>query len=480
MKYLNKIVPVLFCPFALAAQNYSAVNGSLYTGSLSVHNNPSSIVNTPMKFDLAVLGVQDKHTTNVVKVFKYSLLSNPKGSQYLFEEGDFSRYANVNLNINLLNTRIAISRKRAIAFGANFKSYLFGKTSPYHFIDTISQFAHFFSLNEGKENMRLDLFTSSWAELYASYGQTVFEDASYRLNAGVTLKINRGLSGAFAKLANGNFLRTGSSNPVIYEATAADIDFGYSSNYDLLNDNKTSRENFNDFVSFTETGFSFDAGVEFLIKPTAADYPEEEESFFDYDWKIGVSALDIGYGQYHFGRYSIGNRVLFPGTTDPVLDSKFDSTITGLGPFKDSLSTLYQFPGTYAGKFRITHPSRLVLNVDRFITDAFFINADISFDLSLATTNKDQLRVKDMNLLTITPRWETKKKAFYLPVHLNNYNQLWAGGAVRIGPVLFGVHNWSNIFSKNKITRGGGYIAILLRASDITGRRADKRFACPD
>ena len=83
-----------------------------------------------------------------------------------------------------------------------------------------------------------------------------------------------------------------------------------------------------------------------------------------------------------------------------------------------------------------------------------------------------------MNALTLTPRWETRKKGFYLPFYYNNRDQLWIGGAVRFGPILFGIHNWSNIFSTKKIQRGGGYLAMILKAADFTGDKSDKRLDC--
>jgi hypothetical protein len=48
-----------------------------------------------------------------------------------------------------------------------------------------------------------------------------------------------------------------------------------------------------------------------------------------------------------------------------------------------------------------------------------------------------------------------------------------------IRTLLFGIHNWSNIFSSKKIQRGGGYLAIILKAADFTGNKADKRLDCP-
>lgn len=68
-----------------------------------------------------------------------------------------------------------------------------------------------------------------------------------------------------------------------------------------------------------------------------------------------------------------------------------------------------------------------------------------------------------MNLLALTPRWETKRFGAYLPVLMNTRKQVWAGGAFRAGPLLLGTHNLANLFSKNSFQNGGLYLALTIR-----------------
>ena len=477
MKKLKIIFAFYFLPLSAVTQNYTAVNGSSYIGSLNVHNNPAAIVNSPLKWDITLFGVQDKQTTNAIEVLNYSLLSDPKKSQYKITPGHSSRYGIANSNLNLLNTRIALNKKSAIAFGVTIKSNAFLKTSPYNFIDTISQFADFFTLNEGAQNMKLDMATGGWAELFATYSQTVIDNEYGRLNAGISLKINKGLSGSFASLANGNFIRF-ATNPAGYRVTSADFDFGYSSNYDNWDSAKNFKENSRNFFSNTEAAGSFDIGLEWLVKLQSVASYFADDAYFDYDWKIGVSVLDIGYSQYRFGSNSTRARDINPDVTDFLLDNTFDSTINSVATFRDSLARVFSNMGTYTGNFRVTHPARLVFNIDKFITEAFFVNADISINVSSLSSGPNE-QLKDLNLLTLTPRWETRKSGFWLPFYYNTRNQFWIGGAVRFGPVLFGVHNWSNIFSNKKMHRGGGYLAIILKAADFSTDKTDSRLNCP-
>ncbi len=460
------------------AQHYTATYGSSYIGSLNVHNNPAAMVNTPFRWDLTLLGIQDMHTTNAIQVLNYSLLSNPANSEYLIKPGRFKRYGNINFNLNLLNARIAINKKNTIAFGANLRGAATLKTGTYHFVDTLQRYADFFRQNEGGGSLSGEMSTSSWAELYASYGRTIFDNEFGRLNAGITLKLNRGLSGAFAKLTDGNFIRNVDPSGAEYEILSASFDMGYSSNFDRWNKERKFNANYRDFFSFTEGGGSMDIGLEYLVKlQSVSRYDDEDDGYFDYDWKIGLAVLDIGYAQYHFGQYSTRARNIRPGVTDLVMDQSLDSTITNLGEFKDSLSAIFGSVSTFGGKFRVAHPTRAVVNVDKFITGAFFVNADLSVNLNSFLGGSGKY-VKDLTFLTITPRWETRKKGFYMPFSFNSHNQLWVGGAIRLGPVLLGLHNWSNIFSKKKMHRGGGYIAFTLRPRQITGDKPDRRLEC--
>lgn len=475
MKYLFFISCSLMLFIKAKSQYYTGLNGTYYIGSLTVHNNPAAIVNSPFKWDLTVFGIQDRHSTNIVDIHEFSLLSNPANSEYSIKPGEYKRKGDVNVNLNLLNFRVALNNRSAIAGGINFRSYTRVRTSQYNFYDTLQSFRDFFVLNENnRDNMKLDMTSGSWMEIYGSYGQTILDNDYMRLNGGVTFKINRGLSGGFANLNGGSFTKTGTF-PDTYLVNNASINFSYSANYDQLDNDKDF--NFRNFASGTKTGFSLDAGLELLIRRPYTTNRQREEEFFDYDWKIGISLIDAGFSSYQHGKYNARLSVVKPGIMDGTLDNKFDTSITTFGQFRDSIGTLFQNNQRYVGDFKILHPARLVINVDKFIDEAFFVNADLSIGVSSLTPFKSSY-LKDLSFLTVTPRWETRRKGFYLPIQYNSANQLWVGGAVRFGPVLFGLHNFANLFSKNKIQRGVGYLAIILKPSQLTTEKSDKRLDC--
>jgi hypothetical protein len=462
----------------ISAQNYHAVQGSSYTGSLGVHNNPAAIVNAPYKWDLTLLGIQAQTNTNAVKIYNYSFLSSPVNSKYYFSAGNYERYAKVNVNLNLFNARIALGRKQSIAVGANFRSYTNVKTSRYNFIDTLHTTGQFFSMNEGNTNFSLNMTTSSWIELYGSYARTLYDDEVGRLNAGATIKLSRGLSGAYAQLDGGRFNTVAQNNGAAYVISDGSLTYGYSSNYDRWRKSNSSGQNINNFLYYTEGGAALDLGIEYIVKTQEVTNFYDDDNYYDYKWKIGISLLDIGGNQYKYGTQSRFVSGLKANIADTSLDGKFGSNVHSLAAFNDSLATLVSQMSAIGGKFNVVNPTRLVVNLDRYLTQAFFVNAEVSVNMPTSLMKK-YLQVKELNFITVTPRWETRKWGFFLPMQFNNERRFWVGGAVKAGPVLLGIHNWVNMFSKTSTQNGGGYIAVTLHSSDFTSKKTDKRLDCP-
>lgn len=478
MKTLPFLLGLLMARTLVMAQNYHAVNGSFYAGSLGTGNNPASIVNTPFAWDITVLGVQGKPSTNAVTVHNYSLLSSPANSEYQFDWGFYSRFIRANANVNLLNTRIAINRRAAFAAGINLRSYTSIKTSPYAFADTLQSATSFLIMNNGNTSYTADGTSSSWVELYGSYAQTVYEDERSRLNAGATLRVSRGLAGAHARLLSGEVERIVENGQDVYVLKDAAARYGYSSNFDDWKSNKSTGQNMRDFVAASEGGASFDIGVEYLLcTALPPDFNDPEERYYDYDWKVGVSLLDIGFNQYKHSPNSRTVAGFKNDIRDTDLDRKF-TNVEGVKGFNDSLATIVSSMRTLTGNFNVINPTRLVINVDRYLFDAFYVNADLTINLS-PLAGDDRLYVRETNLLAVTPRWETRRWGFYLPVLYNTDNKLRVGGALKAGPLLLGIHNWGTLFAKNKMQNGGGYIAFVIRAGRDSREKRDRKLDCP-
>ena len=462
----------------LSGQDYHAVQGSSFAGSLGVSNNPASITNTPYSWDINILAVQLKTITNGYRIDNYSLLTSASQSTASMNTGDFHRYLDLNFNLNLINTRIALNRTHTLAFGVNLRGNGRVLTNRYFYADSLPSVDQFLGSNLNR-TLEGHFSSSSWLEAFATYSQTLWDDDQGRLNGGITLKATRGLSGAFAHLVDFSSVPTPNGGDTSFTVNSVSGKYGYSNNYDQWQNSRPASTNIRDFITNTRGGFCFDLGLEYLVKTQEVSTVYDEDNFFDYDWKFGLSLLDVGYNQYRYGNKSSMFTSPSPQLTGAVLNQQFDS-LSSLADFNDSLSGIVRGFSPLGGKFRVENPTRLVINVDRAFPADFYVNAEISLNIHPSPENSNRYFTQQINLITLTPRWETRRWGFYLPLQYTIEGRFMAGAALKAGPLLLGIHNLANLFFKNRIQNGGGYLALQLRAPRNLRARADKRLDCPN
>ncbi len=451
-------VSCLLLSNCLLAQNYQAINGSPYAGSLAPGSNPAFIINVPYAWDVTPLAVQIKQTTNAFTIENYSFLSSPKNATMVAQSGIKERWLFANQDIRLLNTRINLNEKSAIAFGANLRSYIYTNTSESNWVDTTRSLTDFMKINVNNVPLSGQSINSTWSEFYASYAHTIINDGQRLLNAGITLKLNRAVAFGYANAQGLNYVPADNNGVPGFLLTAGNLRYNYSANFDDIDDNLSGGTNLINFFKATRTGVSADLGLEFLF---LSGDNEEESSYHPYTTKIGMSLMDIGRNKYIQGIYSSYATAGLPGITDVVLENKFNS-IGSMADFTDSLKSISETFTALSGDFNVYQPTRLMINVDHHMVNDFFINAEITIPI-LSIVPKDLIYQRDMNLLAITPRWETKSFGGYLPVTVNTKGQFWVGAAFKAGPVLLGTHNLGTLFSKSKSQTGGFYLAFTIR-----------------
>ena len=479
MKFVVPVACFLFIcmgSVGLRAQDYQAINGSPFAGSMGVANNPATILSTPYPWDITIFSVQLKNTTNAVTFSNFSYLKHGDTLGYQWRPGYLRRYASFNYNVHLLNARFALGRKQAIAFGANLRGYGAARTGNTNYNDTLQDMNQFFNINENT-TYRAQFVTSSWLELYGTYSRTLWEDSYGRLNAGVTLHAQRGISGAFAQLANGSVNRSVLDTLTIYSLAAGNAKYGYSANYDYWHTNNSTTKNLQDFLGHTRAGAAIDLGVEYLVKTQSVHLYNDDDDYYDYEWKFGASLMDLGANVYQYGTQSRAASNPRSDISDLNLNEKFDY-VSSLADFNDSLATIVNTISRLTGKFKIWNPARFILNVDRPLPEHFALNTELTLNLGGSNTGQ-RLFTKEITLLAVTPRWETKTLGGYLPVTVTTDGRVWVGGAAKVGPLLFGVHNWATVFSKTKAQNGGFYLSVVIRPGKGFARTEDKQYSCP-
>jgi hypothetical protein len=190
----NITVVVLLCAGLPAkAQHYQAIYGSPMAGGLGVSNNPASIVHVPFGWDVTLFALQEQHTTNAFVVEKASYL-NPVKAEVFSVNGNQKRFFLGNQDLHLLNARIRLDSKHAIAFGINLRSAFSMRTSLVNWQDSITSLYSFLDNNKDHLPLSADMRSSSWAEIFGSYAGTLIDNGTSIVNAGITVSLTRGLA----------------------------------------------------------------------------------------------------------------------------------------------------------------------------------------------------------------------------------------------------------------------------------------------
>ncbi len=469
MHFLKKyLLLIALLPFNfLLAQNYQAIHGSSYAGSLGPGSNPASIVHVPYAWDITPVSFQLKQSTNAFKINNFSLLSKPDSITISAQNGIKKRFVMANQDVRLMNVRLNLNAKTAIAFGANIRNYITASSSKTNGQDTLLTLSDFMKINSSLVPLAGKLTANTWAELYTSYAHTIIDDGDRLLNAGLTIKATRGIAGGYAVTEAINYVPQPDINIAGYVLTSGSLQFGYSDNFDKIDSNKTAAANRKLFLKENRHGVSADLGMEYIVltnedKAGAGDYA--------YETKIGIAVMDIGRNRYRHGSRSRVATSVKPGIADTVLENKF-SSVKNFDEFNDSLASIAGAVQVLRGDFFIYQPTRLLINIDRHIMNNFFLNAEITIPL-VSLVPKKIRSINELNLLAVTPRWEIKSLGAYLPVLLNSKKQLSIGGAFKAGPILMGTHNLANLFAKNKLQNGGSYLALTIRPTKIYDRMA--------
>jgi hypothetical protein len=439
------------------AQNYQAIHGSSQAGGLGAANNPASIVHVPFAWDITPFSVQAKQATNAFTIKGYSLLSVPKNVEVHANLGEMKRFLFANQDIHLFNGRIRLDPKQAIAFGANIRVYTHAKVTSFNWQDSIASLRSFIRINTQNVPLTGEVRSMAWAEIFGTYARTIRDDADNILNAGVTIKVTRGLGAMYADIKEIGIRSATVNGKPGFILPSGQLQYGYSANLDAVEGEGGFGAKMKRLIQPTYSSIGASLGMEYIVPMELKD---DEANEYNYDWKIGVSILDIGFNNY---RHSANSRLVLlnrDDVSDSLVERRFEN-INSVEDFNDSVATI----GTstpLSGDFQVYQPARLVVNVDKHLTGRFFLNSEISILLaSLGAPTKYVMR--DINMLAVTPRYETKTLGLYLPVTVTSQRQFWIGGAFKTGPLLFGVHNWANLFGKSKIQNGGLYLALTFR-----------------
>lgn len=450
MKKITLLIVILLVSFCLKAQSHIGFLTDNYSGVHGIISNPANIADSRFKADInlagaSVFGSNDYYGINVWDATRdgYSFDLEAKTNA---KDGNSAA-----INVDVLgpsfmfnltkNSSIAIfTRARAFVNaneinGLSIASIDDDDTDDYNF-------------DEGSMN----LLAHSWAEVGVTYARTLLNKEQHFVKGGASLKYLKGLANAYA---------SGENVSLNYDADGTDLGGGETTGSITTSGNITYAR-FTDFDTDDydyetpdASGFGVDLGFVYEWRPKHKDYKVKDSSPYrfkhlnKYKLKIGISVTDIG-----FIDYKDGIKEAYNITNTDVSEDDFDGT-DNIGDF---LNTFYTRTNTATG-YKVDLPTALHINADWNINGKVYLNLNTDFSLM----SKDRITANRVsNMVSLTPRLETKWFSFYMPLSVIENNGFRVGYGLRAGPLYLGSGSISSAFGSDNNRQADVYAGLKI------------------
>lgn len=469
MKYVLLGICLLFLPL-LKAQELVSFSGSNYAGINAADINPSFIAYSRLRTDINFMQTRATVYTN-------NFFANPQFVPGLFFRDEVS----VGIR-NQTNADRSTNRDVEISAAIDAPTNLFAnatiKGPGMMWSDGFKAFAiqtHFKTIGN-VNNMSADLSRMlfeqtgyapllnrnlvmekgagasmmSYGSLDFSYAKMLNNRRNKIVNVGVTAKVLVGFQAMYFQ-SHGTAIQFAKQNSI--QPQAMGFDFAYAMA------NKAAGEG--EFLP-RGLGMGADIGFSYIRKKNSRLYKIGCPSFIrkicfmpNYKWKFGASIIDIGgisfstlAQQYSFNQTALrwDSISYAPVKTIQQLDQTLHEKALNPNSIEKGLA------------FYMSLPTALSLQFDYNINDAVFINTTWVQRIALSSG----AGVRRMNVLAVTPRYETDQIELAVPVQLYEYNAPAIGLMARYRSVFIGTDQLGSTMGLTKLNGADLYIGFKM------------------
>lgn len=282
-----------------------------------------------------------------------------------------------------------------------------------------------------------------WGEAGVNGEITLESNSLYALHLGVNLKYLAGFEGVgFRNNESFTYFKDTVNTTTPY----FDADFDYTKNLgsNLLYDPAN--------YALNGSGFGIDVGAYFeLHKKSKFNFSKN----LDYTWRFGASLVDVGAIKF---KSNAGSYHLLQEDQLVVANLVLDS-IGDIDEFNRTGSrTIYDNSDASkdASEFSMFLPAALILTVDKPLPNDFYVHAMIVRRLPNFETNL----IARSNLFALTPRYESRKLGFALPMSIYEDKEFRIGASARILFLTVGSDNLRTWFNEKDYASIDFYVGI--------------------
>jgi hypothetical protein len=286
-------------------------------------------------------------------------------------------------------------------------------------------------------NLRLG--SISWLEYGLNASSVISQDGRSVMTIGVSLKLLNGITGVGMNINKWNYQVENDSilNSIEFIGKYGVHDFENSSN--LLGNGR---------------GLGADLGFNYKsMKSSVSRYSPRFRKgckIIDYDYKFGISVLDIGSIKFNNGltrTFEVSDSVIWENYNDTNLQS-----LSGLNDLVSNELLMSQEANVRdAIGLKMLLPTAVSAQFDYNVGYGFYANATLVHGLS----RKKKLGVERTSIFAITPRFESKSFDISLPIVIRSYESVRLGVAFRLYYITLGSDNiFSLLGRENRETYG--------------------------
>ncbi|MCF8232212.1 MAG: DUF5723 family protein [Bacteroidales bacterium] len=468
MKKGNILFIILVIPFLLQAQDRLGLKLGDYAGINGVHLNPASISNSRYYLDVNIAGSGIFVNNNYVYLPKenYSpttfLKENPTFPTFNDEHGNkryLDEWYNKDLKDGYINLR-ALGPSAMVAYGrhafgfySSARSMIRSKGVPYEVAKLGYEdfdYDPLFNVNFINEvDMHLEVL--NMAEVGVTYSNIIFARNFDKLDVGMTFKYLKPHSGMKFYTDNVDYLLPNNETLRVFDMNGQ-VRMALPVNYD--NNNFPDNEGL-----FKGHGLGFDLGLVYTkTKSIQRRYDRFNrlcrQRVYDYDYRIGVSLLDVGYVNFNRNvqvhRYENAS-VLW----ENLQDFNFENTNQVMEEVSKQFFDDPQASNTGEEEFTLALPSALSAQFDYHFRDNWYVNSSLIYGLNSGANGYNR-----PHNFAVTPRYQTDYFGVNLPVSLYNFRQPRVGLSARVYFLTVGTSNIGHYLGATEMNGMDFYVSV--------------------
>jgi outer membrane protein OmpA-like peptidoglycan-associated protein len=477
------------------AQSYLGLGSSNYAGVIGNQVNPASFVDGRYKFDLLLFGTN----MNIYQNFGYfdaNAMRTAQGGQGYWWYKSFAdqnilnswsqpdssfidRFivhnydetstktlgANINFQVDLLNTMFHINEKTAIGFNVRNRTIVNVDNMDPKLAVLAEDGLEHPSLWDAVYNEQLfNVNYMTWSEVGFNYSQVLIDNKEHFLKIGIAPKALLGHAAAYVYTDDFSYNLVNEDTSQYLTGT---FDYGYSNNINGIINNGMNGQNptISDILNpASKLGFGLDIGAVYEWRPKYANYKYDMDGETNlwrrnenkYKLRAGLSIVDMGSMKFTKGGLSRN----FAVNTSNLFNLQTFNTATNLEGFDGVIDSLIQQSTTAGNKewvslqdpsetFKMRTPTAVSFQFDYQIWKGFYINATSM--VNVIPKGKDS-KVKTANQFSITPSFDSPYFGVYMPISMNQYSGMKYGLATRIGPLILGITDMKTLMAKNNVS----------------------------